>query len=288
MTDSYARARDFIRREARVLDQRLFETIVEGASPDGVVDALRAYRNADGGFGHGLEPDVRCPASLPVYVEVALQDIVAAKATDERLVASACDYLSSVSDGAGAVALAGPVVEAYPHASHWDTWTYQPGLNPTAGIAGLLHALHVDHPWLDRATAYSWEEIEAGVPGEAHAISEVFVFLEHVPDRQRADATRPVAAAALDGASSYRGDPDDPGYGLTPLNYAPTPQSPARSLFADDLIERHLDRLQRDQQSDGGWPITWEPPGVAPTQEWRAIETMRALRVLDAYGRLRS
>jgi hypothetical protein len=30
-----------------------------------IIDALRGYRNPDGGFGHALEPDLRCPASQP-------------------------------------------------------------------------------------------------------------------------------------------------------------------------------------------------------------------------------
>jgi hypothetical protein len=51
------------------------------------------------------------------------------------------------------------------------------------------------------------------------------------------------------------------------------------------VIDGHLDRLQRDQQPDGGWAITWEPPGAAATLEYRGVETLRALRVLAAYGR---
>jgi hypothetical protein len=73
---------------------------------------------------------------------------------------------------------------------------------------------------------------------------------------------------------------------VTPLHFAPTPDSPWRTLFADEEITGHLDRLERDQQPDGGWPITWEPPGAAGTWEWRGIVTLQALQVLRAYERL--
>ena len=71
-----------------------------------------------------------------------------------------------------------------------------------------------------------------------------------------------------------------------PAHVFPEPGGPWSHLFAADLIEGHLDRLARDQQPDGGWAITWEPPGTAATLEWRGMMTLWALRVLRAYGRL--
>ena len=290
MDKQFAAGRDFIRRQGRLLERRLFATCFEGAPAAGVVDAVRGYRNPDGGFGHGLEPDVRCPASLPIDVEVALQALAAAGTTDPPLVLGACDYLARVAAAAmakGAVSPAFPVIEDYPRAAHWTEWTYQPGLNPTAGLAGLLHQLRADHVWLAEATSYCWEQLTGpDLPTEAHALSEVFVFLAHVPERDRADAVAARVREQLAGASLFRADPDDPGYGLSPLAFAPRADSRWRGLFTDDALAAHLDRLQRDQQADGGWPITWEPPGEAAVLEWRGIVTLDALRTLVSYGRL--
>jgi hypothetical protein len=47
----------FMFREARLLEQRLFAALFLGAPAQGVVDGVVAYRNPDGGFGYGLEPD---------------------------------------------------------------------------------------------------------------------------------------------------------------------------------------------------------------------------------------
>src|SRR3990170_3137686 len=130
--DTFNKARDFIRRDGRLVERRLFSTLYEGADPAGVVDALRGYQNPDGGFGHGLEPDKRCPDSLGLDVEVAFQTMVAAGTVDEPLVRRACDWLESIATPEGAVALASPAIEAYPRAEHWGDWAYQPALNPTA------------------------------------------------------------------------------------------------------------------------------------------------------------
>jgi hypothetical protein len=290
METNFIAARDFIRREGRLLERRLFAARYEGAPAAGVADALRGYRNDDGGFGHGLEPDKRCPASLPIDVEVALQALVTAGTTDEQLVSGACDYLARVAaevDSGGAVPPAFPVIEAYPRAEHWTAWTYEAGLNPTAGLVGLLRQLGAKHPWIDEATAWCWDQLEhAELPTDAHALSEVFGFLAQVPERDRAEAIGARVRDYLANASSFRSDPDDEAYGLSPLSLAPAADSPWRVLFDDKVIEAFLDALQREQEADGGWPIRWDPPSQASRLEWRGIVTLGALRTLTSYGRI--
>jgi hypothetical protein len=289
--DAFAAGRAFLDREGRLIERRLAGVLFDGDHPSGVVDAVRAYRNPDGGFGHGLEPDKRCPASLPIDVELALEILLVAAGSDAldhagALVPATCDWLASVAAPDGAVPLAFPVIERYPRAEHWSEWTYTPGLAPTAGLAGRLHRLGVVHPWLDRATDWCWARLASGFDEDAHVLGEVLVFLAHVPDRDRAEAVGAKVGDWLAGAAWFRADPTDPGYGVTPLHLAPSPDSPWRRLFDDAGLEANLDRLARDQLPDGGWPITWEPPAAASTLEWRGIETLRALRTLRAYGRL--
>jgi hypothetical protein len=290
MDDAFAAGDRFLLNQARLLERRLFATCFLGQPAAGVVDALRGYQNDDGGFGHALEPDKRCPASLPIDVETAFQALATAGAVDHDMVIRACDFLARVAeeaDAGGAVPLAFPVIESFPRATHWTAWTYEPGLNPTAGLVGLLYQLGVDHPWRSAGTAYCWQQLESGgLPGDAHALAETLNFLEHVPDRHRADQQAAALASNLADIPLFHLDPDAPGYGLSPLNVAPQATSRWRALFTDTQIGAHLDRLQEDQQADGGWLITWEPPSQAARSEWRGIVTLGALRTLTSYGRL--
>jgi hypothetical protein len=286
MDGIFERGRDYLIREGRLLERRLFAATFEGAPAGGVVDAVRAYRNDDGGFAHALEPDKRCPDSQPLDTEVALQALVAAGAEAPELVSGACDWLSTV-DRDGAVPLLLPSIEAYPRAEHLGEWTYAPGINPTGGLVGLLHQLGAEHPWLDRAEAYCWRALEGDdLPTEVHSLSESFVFLAHVPDRVRADAAAKRLYERLAGTDMFHTDPDAEGYGLTPLSIAPTADSRWRSLFPADSMEAHLDRVVRDQQDDGGWPITWTPPSTDSLLAWRGVVTLGALRTLASYGRI--
>jgi hypothetical protein len=84
----------------------------------------------------------------------------------------------------------------------------------------------------------------------------------------------------------FHTDPDAAGYGLTPLSIAPTADSRWRPLFPADSIEAHLDRVVRDQQEDGSWPIAWTPPSTDSLLAWRGVVTLGALRTLTSYGRI--
>jgi hypothetical protein len=279
--DIFTAGRDFVRRDARVLERRLFAAVFEGADPQGVVDALRGFQNADGGFGHGLEPDKRCPDSLPLDVEVAFDAMLAAGARDEEMIRRAADWLDRTATADGAVALCGPAVEGYPRAEHITEWTYQPDINPTAGLVGRLHKLGIEHPWRERAAVWCAAQLANGFPEDAHGMHEALEFLEQTGD---ADFDR--VREWLPKLAHYRADAADPTYGVTPLQFAPTPDSFWRPLFTDAQLDAHLDRLIEDQQDDGGWAITWEPPGPAATLEYRGIVTVGALRTLKAYNRL--
>ena len=286
-TPSVDAARDFVLREARLLEQRRLATELDGAPPDGVVDALRGFRNADGGFGHGLEPDKRAPASQPLDVQFAFDALLRAHVAPTDLVLPACDFLASVATDDGMVSLVLRGVDEFPHAPHVSPESFPPGLNPTAFLAGQLHALGVAHPWREQATDACLTVLERdGIEEEAHSIHAVLELLAHLPDRARADALFAAVADTLPRAAYFKSDADTDDYGVTPLELAPTPDSYARDLFDDAAIDAHLDRLARDQQPDGGWPISWPPVSEATRTEYRGIRTLDALHTLRAYGRL--
>jgi hypothetical protein len=269
-------ARRFLCAEGRLLERRIFGVLFEQADAGGALEALRGYRNPDGGFGHGLEPDKRVPDSQPLDVEVAFSAMEEVGRVDRGLVAGACGFLERLGPGVGC--LTGSYRD-YPRAPHWADWALAPDLNPTAGLAAMLWKWDVDHPWREAATAFCWEQIDSGWPADAHSFGEMLSFLAWTGDRERADA---VAAAIR----MFRLDPSAPGYGVTPLHYAPVPDSRWISLFEPAVIDAHLDDLAAAQRDDGGWPISWETIGPAAESDCRGAETLRALRTLRAFGRL--
>ncbi len=277
----------FIMSMGRVLDQRTWAALFEEGDPSAVVAALLGYRNTDGGFGYGLEPDKRTPASQPLDVEIAFEYLTMVEASAPDLVVGAYEWLDSVATPGGAVPVLLPTIANTPRADHWQNLDYPPALNPTASIAAHGHTLGVDHPWLARATEWCLAELEHGrLPDGAHGLLCVTKLLGSIPDRQRALSLTPAIRSALTRPNIVKEDPDDAEYGLTPLEFAPSPSSIAHDWFSDKLLSVHLDALERQQQPDGGWPLTWQAPSTASECDWRSNRTLAAIRTLHAYDRL--
>jgi hypothetical protein len=277
---SFDAARDFVYRQGRVLEQRLFATLFEDAPASGVTRALGAFANDDGALGHGLEPDKRCPGSQPLDLQFGFETLALAGADAGELPRRAAAFLESVADDRGSVPFLLPSAREYPHAGHLDLDVfYAPHPWPTSSLAGWLHSFGVVHPWLDRATHFVFAELEREPPGDAHAIKEALRFVRHAPDRERAEALRPAIVAQLAGASYFVADADDEEYGVTPLEFDD-------GLFPREQLEAHVDRLASEQQADGGWPLRWDPPSDAARADWRGNRTVAALHTLRRYGRL--
>ena len=85
-TPDFNAAAAFVAASARVLDRRRFQRLFEDGPAAPVRDAVAAYRNDDGGFGHALEPDCRAPGSQPAAAEMALRIMDETDAWDEALV----------------------------------------------------------------------------------------------------------------------------------------------------------------------------------------------------------
>ena len=285
MDDALTRAETFLWRNARLLERLRFAFHFRGGSRDGVVAALRAYQNADGGFGNALEPDIRCPESQPVPVQHALEVLDTVGLTAD-VAQPICDYLLTITTAEGGVPWLLPSALAYPHAPWWTTPDPAPAaLNPTAAIAAVLHKNMLQHPWLERATAFCWAQLAERELTEMHELGVVLQFLYYVPDRERAEPELARLAKHLV-ASGLLADVQAEGYVRKPLDWAPTPDHPLRPFVEPEQIEAHLDLIAMEQQADGGWPITWEALSPGCELEWRGWKTLDMLLILRANGRL--
>ncbi|MFE7837552.1 hypothetical protein ACFU53_16405 [Streptomyces sp. NPDC057474] len=292
-----ARAEQFVWLTARVLEQRRFAYHFLDGGADPVETALSAYRNADEGYGHALEPDLRGPVSQPLHTGHALRVLDSIGRCGGQRVERVCRYLTAVSTPDGALPAVHPAQRGYPAAPFVPIVDDPPSdLLATGPVVGLLHRNQVWHAWLFRATDFCWQAVESLEKSHPYEVHAAVAFLESVPDRPRARAAadrlgRLVREHRLATLDPER--PNDypvsagyaPGEHHYPHDFAHTPDSLARTWFTDEEMSRSLDFLTSEQTEDGGWPIRWRQWAPSTAMESRPIVTIEALRTLRAYGR---
>jgi len=284
-------AEQFLAANARVLERRSFERLIRGTDAGPVRDAVAAYRNPDGGFGHALEPDGRCPGSQPLAIDFALRALLESGTWDTALADGACGWLAAHAPAGGGAVFVDASVGGWPHAPWWVPEEGDPASLITTGLlAGTLHAAAAQaggpaHPWLAQATELLWARIDALDSAGPYDMRALLWFLDHVPDAGRARAALEKIGPMIFDRQMVALDPATPGEVHFPLDFAPLPGSLSRTLFDQEVIDAGLDHLAASQRDDGGWTFNWMAWSPAAEREWRGHMTVAAVRTLRAHGR---
>ncbi len=289
MTKQLIAARGFMAGHARFLDRRRFELLFDGGDAEPVLAALSAYRNRDGGYGYGLEPDLRAPESQPAAAFHAFEVLADVAPVTAPEAVELCDWLETVALPNGGLPFALPIEDASGCAPFWaqaDPRAFS--LQITAIVTAHANRVAADdpevagHPWLARATSSCLAAIDAlEAAPEAYELAFAVRFLDAAHDR---DGAAPGLLARLgeyvprDGRLAVVGGlPDE---ALRPVDLAPEPGRPARTLLDEAAVAADLERLAADQAEDGGWSVDFQSYSPAAALEWRGYATVRALSIL--------
>lgn len=286
------RAEQAIGRQARPLEQALYQYEFAGTGRDQVLAELVKYQNEDGGFGRGLEPDFRCAASSALAVSAAFQILSRIKADPaEAIITRAFSYLKDAykKEYTGWEKVPREV-ESAPRAPWWQ---YQePRLdwgNPNAELLGYLYEFTGGVPdWAAGLEQKAMMHLERMEEYEFHEILCYIRLYDRAPKPVQESLEEPLKTAVRSCAVTDPGSWE--GYGMTPLQAAP---SPASAFYGDlaEAAERQLDFLLETQTEGGYWEPSWEwgfddENWKKAKGEWRGILTLNHIRLLRNYGRL--
>jgi hypothetical protein len=299
--EAFNRARQYIMTRGRVLDQNLFACTFEGGGFKGVLAALKAYQNPDGGFGHALEPDLRASASSAIATQQAFNYLRAVDASaSEPLVITGIKYLLKTFDTElGVWPIIPPEVEEAPHAPWWsyaDSAANFDGFwaNPTAALAGHLHhyASLVPAVFLIKVTNQLLSHL-AEQPDDEMNMHDLLCYLtlaENLTGVKRRIVLDKLSRVVPGSVETDRSKWAE--YTLRPLAIASAPDSPLVSALDRSAIEADLDYEIEEQLEDGSWPLAWswdfvdEAAWNLAEREWKGFHALRKLKVFKAYGRL--
>jgi hypothetical protein len=285
-----AAAHDFVATHARLLDRRRLSLSEGPGDATAVLAALDGYRNPDGGYGWGLEPDLRSPESQPAAAHHAFEvlgEIAPATAPEAGALS---DWLESVSHPDGGLPFALPLSSSAGNGPWWAA--ADPSVSSlqitsvtvmaALAVAGADPAVE-EHRWLERATEYCLGAIaEIDSQPVAYVLAFALRFLDALHASRPDDAARVLEHLArfVPASGTLQVEGGTAAEALRPLDLSPFPDTLSRSLLSADVIAVDLGRLAALQQDDGGWVVDYLKVSPAGALDWRGYATVRALEVL--------
>jgi hypothetical protein len=276
MAVSVRKARDYVYGSGVVMERALFSYLLEDGPLEHLHRCLLAYKNPDGGWGHGMEHDLKTPDSNPLALEYLLSLLCRYDIPVGDLLDGTPLWLESIQQADGT--LQNPAsLRDYPIAPWWNEWG---GQKQPDSIVGNLTKLGLVTPKLAETTR-QWAQANHSLESIAanewlfmgyHAF-DYFMNVTDFPDvyiYRAAVIQNLVDCAAKMPAKQY--------YDL--FYFAPTPDSWLAKALPNGFIDRCLDHFEATQRDDGGWDDQHNMP------HWQPSVTIRVLMALKRYGRL--
>ncbi len=266
-TSLVERIEAYVSANARPLDVARFQHALKGADVEPVVEELSKFQNSDGGFGHGLEADLRLPESSPICTWVGLEILIELGiAIETGIVQRALNYLQATFNvEAGRWMPVEAIVNDHPHAGwfHFEqekggTPIHQNPWNPTAALTGFLWHYDASAPTTpaeltEGAITYLRELAETDM--EMHELAVMIRLASLAPQPYSSDLQRLTLAAVQ---RIVETDPVEwSGYGPQPLNFVSGPEHflyPALS----EHVGANLDYWIESLKGDGSWELPYQ------------------------------
>ncbi|MBT3240219.1 MAG: hypothetical protein HON98_09515 [Chloroflexi bacterium] len=300
--NAFEKAKNYLFKKGRKLDQALFKFHFEVGVFKEVVTELRNFQNSDGGFGHGLEADLRSPHSSVIATSHALEILAQHEdSANLEITQKAITYMLDQFDHNKEVwEMIPKEVTDTPH-PWW--WTYDKLeenfggflINPRARVVGNLWSQNhlVPAGFLDEITSSLLKYIEI-LPDELgmYDLLSCAILLEsnHLPEEfsQRL-LSRMIKSLPL---SMVKTIDQIEAHQITPLFLIDSPDSRLAPAIPEGLLNANLDWLIDTQLSDGSWNLGWTwhevdaDLWVQAEKDWKGSHIVKNLRTLSAFDRI--
>ncbi len=297
---AFQNTKNYIFSNGRSLDQHLFAFHFEAGNAASVLAALAEFQNEDGGFGHGLEPDIRTPASSAIATSLALGILRKVDASAEtEMVRRAVEYLLGNFNAEKKVwVIVPPAVEDAPHAPWWTYETLGFGgfiINPFAALVGHLnhYAKLVPSDFLAEITAVALSRLKENATNLG--MFDFFCYQIMAKSTNIAAAQRSEIQSTLIDAAAKLVETDPQkwtDYVAMPLDVVSAPDSSLVTAVAPQAVQANLDYLVQTQLPDGSWPIPWSwefidaAAWAQAEKDWKSHIAVRNLMILRAFDRI--
>ncbi len=269
------KARNFVYQNGTLLERALFAWLFDGGCLERLWRIILCYKNPDGGFGHGLEHDLKAPQSNPLALEYLLGVMKHSGMPAGSILDGAADWVEGQMDERGDLRNP-PETRDYPLAPWWQEKGGQ--TMPDSIVGNLIHFGCATPTLIEKTKSWALANNTPENIREnkwlfmAYHAYDFFFAVDDLPnlaDFQQATVDNIVACAIA--------APENQVDSL--FAFAPTPDSMIAGALPDGLLDRFLNSLSDGQQDEGHWLDQHNLP------QWYPITTINVLLALKRHGR---
>ncbi|WP_040213721.1 hypothetical protein [Clostridium polynesiense] len=297
--------RNWIYRNARPVDLARWQYHFEEGGKETVINALEAYQNEDGGFGHALEADSWNPDSAPIQTWSACEILHEIDCDENHpIVKSILKYLIQSKYFTGSFWYSEiPSNDDYPHAPWW-TYTDEEraiwGYNPTAALAGfILCYSKKDSREYNEGLKIAQAAIDAFIKSpEAENMHSLPCYI------RLAECIEKSGAKLLNNFQEFKVKLQDRVESIIEKDrkrwekeYVPMPSRFIESPYSEyynrnsELMNYELDHIIASRNEEGIWDIPWkwgmyEKEFSISENWWKGINAVDKMLILKAFNRI--
>ncbi len=271
------RAVSFILDNGNNLQRMRYAFHFAGGNADSVLHDLGHYQNQDGGFGHGLEQDLRTSNSSVICTTVALQIINEVETPQQHaLIAQTMNYLELQLQHNNWPVIVENCNDA-PHAPWWQfdkRWACTDKFlaNPGAEIIGylLLYGTNLPNQAVNDLLRRAIEHLQQ-FDLEMHELLSYYrlYHCKFLGENYRQLMLPLLLEQAFQLVKVEVRDWEE--YGLTPLGLVDRPDSAFSEFFGESLEANFAYQISQ-QSEEGCWVPRWSWDGAYPAT-WKVVET---------------
>ena len=259
---SVEKARGYIHAHGNLWERALWEYLFANGSPERVHACLMPYKNPDGGWGHGLEHDIKAPLSNPLMLEFLLAVMRDTSLPPGSILEGTPAWLDSIQGEDGSLANPQGLGE-YPRAQWWEE-----GQTAPDSITGNLIKYGLcPEPVREKTRTWVQGNLSLEDIRKNNWLFMAYHSFDYFFNEDDFPEVEIYREATLENIYHTAREHEKKGetHKLFPFfQFAAGPDSIVARNAPSGLVERFLDILQEAQREDGGWDdehglVYWQP-----------------------------
>ncbi|ASS76007.1 hypothetical protein CIG75_14235 [Tumebacillus algifaecis] len=256
---SIDKTREFVFKHGALWERSLFSYLFDGGSLQHLHHSLLAYKNEDGGFGHGMEHDIKCPDSNPLALEFLLTVVRETGIPAGNLFDNSSAWVERNRAEDGSLKNP-PTLHNFPYAPWWS----ENGQTVPASTVGNLRRLGLSTPVLEESTAkWAAEHLNVEQIANNDWLFMAFQAFDYYLTLEDTADTRPLREATIQNIIKLAEKAPEKSF-FTLCHYISDPHSEMTQAVPPALLDRLLTHLSTTQREDGGWNdehdlLYWQP-----------------------------